>query len=268
MGKGSPWTYEEVKALISVWAEANIQQQLDGAVRNKSVFEEISKRLRQAGIEKDWQQCRAKVKNLKSLYKKVKDSNGRSGRGRNSCHFFDDLDAILGSRPATQPPIVVESLNDNTDSSSNDGDSVKGEENSVTDTAEKDEAATPTDTTRDDVESSLNDVEREIDEENVEPPTKKRRMMKKKMTTAEKMMTNIMQAFIESQKESEERYFKYEEKRAKEERAHEERILQLLLRAPSTSQAPPYFPPHPSTFYPQANYQPHMQQFDSEDFND
>ena len=32
MGNGSPWTNEDVKALVSVWAEANIQQQLDGAV--------------------------------------------------------------------------------------------------------------------------------------------------------------------------------------------------------------------------------------------
>ena len=94
IGKGSPWTDEHVKALISVWAEANIQQQLDGAVRNKSVFQELSKRLHEAGVEKDWEQCRATVKNLKTVYKKVKDSNSRSGGGRNSCRFFDNLDGM------------------------------------------------------------------------------------------------------------------------------------------------------------------------------
>ena len=45
MGKGSVWTDAQVKALISVWAEASIQQQLDGAVRNKAVYEEIAKHL-------------------------------------------------------------------------------------------------------------------------------------------------------------------------------------------------------------------------------
>ena len=58
MGKGSVWTDEEVKALIHVWVEAGIQQQLDGAVRNKSVFKEIAKHVHEARVEKDWQQCR------------------------------------------------------------------------------------------------------------------------------------------------------------------------------------------------------------------
>ena len=88
MGKNSVWTNAQVKALISVWAEASIQQQLDGAVRNKAVYEEIAKRLLQAGVEKDWLQRRAKVKNLKTMYKKVKDSNNRSGRRRKICRFF------------------------------------------------------------------------------------------------------------------------------------------------------------------------------------
>ena len=161
MGKGSPWTDEHVKALISVWAEANIQQQLDGAVRNKSVFQEISKRLCETGVEKDWEQCRAKVKNLKTAYKKVNDSNSRSGRGRKSCRFFDDLDGILGSRPATQPPIVVESLDDSKDSSADDGENVMERQDSVTDRAD-DEIANPAETFRKDGDSSLNEIEGEI----------------------------------------------------------------------------------------------------------
>ena len=97
MGKGSPWSDEEVKALINIWAETNIQEQLEGAVRNKAVFERISKRLKEAGYDKDWTQCRAKIKNLKTLYKRVKDNNSRSGRGRKVCKFYDEIDAILGS---------------------------------------------------------------------------------------------------------------------------------------------------------------------------
>ena len=89
------------------------------------------------------------------------------------------------------------------------------------------------DNDKDDVDATLNEVEGEIEEQNVEPPAKMRRIMKKKMATVEKVMTNMMQAFVESQRESEERFLKYEERRAKEERAHEERILQLLLHAPS-----------------------------------
>ena len=68
MGKGMPWSDAKVKAHTSVWMEANIQQELDGAVRNKVVYEKIAECLKDAGYHKDWIQCRAKVK---TSYKKT-----------------------------------------------------------------------------------------------------------------------------------------------------------------------------------------------------
>ena len=121
MGKGSPWSDEEVKALLNIRAEVNIQEQLERAVRNKAVFERISKQLKEAGYNKESPQCRAKIKNLKTLYKRVKDNNGRSERGRKVCKFYDEIDAILGLRPATRPPVVIESLNDGEQYSSESG---------------------------------------------------------------------------------------------------------------------------------------------------
>ena len=44
-GKGTSWVDEELKTLLSIWTEANIQQELDRTVRNKSIFEKIAKRL-------------------------------------------------------------------------------------------------------------------------------------------------------------------------------------------------------------------------------
>ena len=35
MSRGSAWADAEVTALISIWGEAEIQEQLDGATRNK-----------------------------------------------------------------------------------------------------------------------------------------------------------------------------------------------------------------------------------------
>ena len=35
----------ELKTLLGIWAEANIQEKLDGAIRNKSNFESIAKYL-------------------------------------------------------------------------------------------------------------------------------------------------------------------------------------------------------------------------------
>ena len=39
----------------------------------------------------------------------VKDSNRISGSGRISCPFFEEIDAILGTRAASQPPALLES---------------------------------------------------------------------------------------------------------------------------------------------------------------
>ncbi len=40
--RGTAWSDVEVRALIAVWGESDIQEELDGAVRNKAVFTEIS----------------------------------------------------------------------------------------------------------------------------------------------------------------------------------------------------------------------------------
>ena len=107
--RGLSWSDEEVKALISIWGDGKVQEELDGAVRNKSVFEKISRKMIEMGFTRDWKQCRDKVKNLKVAYKAVKDHNGSSGRGRKVCPFYKELDEILGTRAATRPPQVLES---------------------------------------------------------------------------------------------------------------------------------------------------------------
>ena len=108
MSRGSAWSDAEVTALISIWGNADIQEQLDGATRNKTIYVTISKRLQENGYDRDWQQCRAKIKNLKGEYKKVKDHNGVTGNGRKSFKFYTKLDEILGHRPASAPTALVD----------------------------------------------------------------------------------------------------------------------------------------------------------------
>ena len=81
--------------------KADIQEQLDGATRNKSIYTSISRKLHESGYECDWLHCRAKFKNLKVDYKKVKDYNGGTGKNRRTCKFFKKLDAILGCSSST-----------------------------------------------------------------------------------------------------------------------------------------------------------------------
>ena len=44
--KGVAWSEAELKALIGIWGEADVQAQLDSAVRNKFVFKHIAKEVR------------------------------------------------------------------------------------------------------------------------------------------------------------------------------------------------------------------------------
>ena len=112
--RGTTWADKEIKALLTIWGDSKLQEELDGAVRNKVVFQRIAKMLREQGYERDWKQCRTKVKNLKTEYREIKDHNGETGGGRKTCKFYKELDRILGHRPASVPS----SLLDTGDSSS------------------------------------------------------------------------------------------------------------------------------------------------------
>ena len=69
-----------------------------------NVFQESKKQ----GIERERKQCRDKIKNLKTQYKDVKDNNNETGRERKTCKFYSLLDSILGHRPATVPPCLLD----------------------------------------------------------------------------------------------------------------------------------------------------------------
>ncbi|XP_038255069.2 multifunctional protein ADE2 isoform X2 [Dermochelys coriacea] len=98
---GKHWTVNEVRALIHIWSDKNIQQQLEVTVRNKRIFEQVAARLQKFGIERDWKQCRTKYKNLKHEYKSVKNAQD-SGNISKSMKFFKELDAILGHNTGKQ----------------------------------------------------------------------------------------------------------------------------------------------------------------------
>ena len=106
---GTAWSVEETRALLNLWCDDRVQRQLEGAVRNKAIFEEIQRNLGSLGYHRTWLQCRVKVKNLIATYRKIKDNNSRSGQGRSDFIFFDLLDRILGTRPASRPTNLLSS---------------------------------------------------------------------------------------------------------------------------------------------------------------
>ena len=73
MNRGTLWADDEVLTLIKVWGNDKIQEELDEATRNKVIFAKISEEMKKEGYNRDWQQCRGKIKNLKGEYRVVKD---------------------------------------------------------------------------------------------------------------------------------------------------------------------------------------------------
>ena len=130
----SSWKDEEVYKLIKLWGEDTIQAQLEGCKHNREVYEKIAKAMKEAGYNKNTEQCREKAKKLKAEYRKVRDKNKQTGNKRKTWKFMEALDEVLGDRPATKPPIVIDTSSENQEN----GDSDKTNDDSITDASFED----------------------------------------------------------------------------------------------------------------------------------
>ncbi|XP_037765576.1 trihelix transcription factor GT-2 [Chelonia mydas] len=63
------------------------------------------------GYNRDLQQCRVKIKELRQAYRKTKETNGHSESEPQTCRFYDQLHAILGGAPTTTPTLCMDSIN-------------------------------------------------------------------------------------------------------------------------------------------------------------
>ncbi|KAG6937989.1 zinc finger and SCAN domain containing 29, partial [Chelydra serpentina] len=93
------WTEREVLDLIAVWGDESMLAELCSKRRNDNIFAKISKGMMDRGDNRDAQQCRVKIKELRQAYQKTKEANSRSGSEPHTCPFYDELHAILGGDP-------------------------------------------------------------------------------------------------------------------------------------------------------------------------
>lgn len=87
LGEEGEWAEEEVRALLAVWAEEDIQRGLRGASRDKAIFMHMSSRLHQLGVFRDWRQCLAKCSCLRGEH--------YSGQPRGGAGLLVDMDTIV-----------------------------------------------------------------------------------------------------------------------------------------------------------------------------
>ena len=58
------WTEEETIKLMELWGDDSVQEQLDNCVRNRNVYDKLSRQMEAAGFTRTAVQCREK--NLKT----------------------------------------------------------------------------------------------------------------------------------------------------------------------------------------------------------
>lgn len=101
--KRNIWKDSEVKVMLEIIKEKHILQLMDGKTRrNKTIFIEIEKEMRNKGFDRNADQIRSNFKFLKSEYNSVKRNNNKSGAERKTCLFFEILEELLSSRPAVK----------------------------------------------------------------------------------------------------------------------------------------------------------------------
>ncbi|XP_021168890.2 uncharacterized protein LOC110367413 isoform X2 [Fundulus heteroclitus] len=107
--ESSQWRESEVADLIHIWRDSSNQAKLEGSYRKRGIFENIFREMAERAYKHSWIQCQRKIKSLWAKYKEAKDINKRSGHGRVTCPFYEELDSVLGDKPRVQPPYLVDS---------------------------------------------------------------------------------------------------------------------------------------------------------------
>nr|XP_048717712.1 zinc finger and SCAN domain-containing protein 32-like [Caretta caretta] len=104
------WTQREVWDLIAIWGDKSMLAELHLKRQNAKIFEKISNVMKDRGYNRDLQQCHMKIKVLRQAYQKNREANGCSGSEPQTCHFYDELHAILGSAATTTPTLCFDSV--------------------------------------------------------------------------------------------------------------------------------------------------------------
>ncbi|XP_067425841.1 zinc finger and SCAN domain-containing protein 29-like isoform X2 [Emydura macquarii macquarii] len=101
------WSTQEVMDLLGLWGEEDVQAQLRTSRRNFDIYSRIARGMEEKGYDRDTQQCRVKIKELRQAYQKA---NSRSGGEPQTCRFYKELHAILGGETTSTPKHPMDTL--------------------------------------------------------------------------------------------------------------------------------------------------------------
>ena len=242
------WTDAEVFKLIELWKEEGIQEQLEGATRNKHVYAKLASDMTKVGFSKSGEQCWSKVKKLHQEYKKIKDNNSLTGRGRGFTMLWMKFWAIVQqhahqytTEDTTDPAGDSFTLSDGEQENS------YGEENS-------DKNAGSSSAALEDLHTTSSAPEPATDSKLKRSKKRKRGKVDAFEEVVSKVMKTVMKTVTDGLRETDKMFLELGEKRMemeaqqkREERQFQLQLAQMLIGQPS---GPPYhYPGYPPQFY-------------------
>lgn len=88
------WTPDSTSLLVSVWADRQVQKQLEYATKPQLIWESVARYMRKKGYEVTAKQCRSRMKQVLVCYKEAKKSGTRAGVER----YYESIDKVLESK--------------------------------------------------------------------------------------------------------------------------------------------------------------------------
>ncbi|EMP25602.1 Butyrophilin subfamily 2 member A1 [Chelonia mydas] len=112
-GRRAPaWSTPEVVDLLGLWGQDDVQAQLRNSRRNFDIYSQIARGMEEKGYDRDPQQCRLKIKELRQAYQKAKEANSRSGAEPQTCRFYKELHAIIDGDSTSTVKRPMDTLGD------------------------------------------------------------------------------------------------------------------------------------------------------------
>ncbi|XP_067660500.1 protein FAM133-like [Haliotis asinina] len=105
--RGNSWNDEETNCLLEIWEENSIEEQLENPKANNG---SVSTEMLDRGFHRTSDQCKVRIHTLKRTYRQYKTNMKKSGKGRKMCKFYEEMDRIWGTRPASSPVKVIETM--------------------------------------------------------------------------------------------------------------------------------------------------------------
>lgn len=235
------WSEDETMALLDIWGGKEMQEKMGITKRNRLLWEDISNIMIRRGFNRSYKQCGGKIHNMKVEYRKIK-----LHKKLNNFKYYDAMDTIMTKNPIANIDNSSENClkreSDDYDNESLDF-FLEDDHESLSEINDEPSTSGPVDRANTGI-NQTNDVtfitERTIDtprNQGKNTPSSPRPMIsdgrkRPRIEIDYDLTDNLSMMFDkirEIQKESDERFYAWEEKRLRIEREFEERRQQREL---------------------------------------